>query len=178
MNIQHRQTPSHTVGPYFAYGLTPEQYGFDFKSDLTGSMVNPFENKDAITIMGCVIDGEGNPINDAMIELWQKDDISELFGRCGTGTDAHNRFVFHTIKPLPNEDNAPFITVVVFMRGQLIHSFTRLYFSDEDKLNKKDPVLKRIPMARRHTLIAQKQDNVYTFDIRMQGENETVFFDM
>ncbi|WP_337043120.1 protocatechuate 3,4-dioxygenase subunit alpha [Emticicia sp. 17c] len=172
------QTPSQTVGPYFAYGLTPEQYLYDFKSLVGNQMVNPLDHEQAITITGKVFDGQGAPISDAMIELWQNDGEYQLFGRYGTGTDPQNRFVFHTIKPEPVNGQAPYISVILFMRGQLIHVYTRLYFSDEAELNAQDEVLLAVPEDRRHTLIAQKKANGYEFNIYMQGENETVFFDI
>ena len=173
------QTPSQTVGPYFAYGLTPEQYRYDLSSWATSDMVPESEiaHPDAITITGRVFDGAGAPIPDAMIELWQDDEGQQIFGRCGTGTDPQNRFIFRTKKPQPMDGNAPFLTVIVFMRGQLIHSFTRLYFSDEASLNTSDLVLSDVPEARRDTLIAVKNGAAYQFDIWMQGEKETVFFD-
>ena len=99
-------------------------------------MANPkFILKDSILITGKVYDGENNPISDAMIELWQNDGERELFGRFGTGTDAKNRFIFRTIKPKSVDGQAPYINLIIFMRGQLIHSYTRIYFSDEMELN-------------------------------------------
>lgn len=173
-----KQTPSQTVGPYFAYGLTPEQYLYDFKSLAGNQMVNPIDRKNAITIVGKVFDGEGAVIPDAMIEIWQNDGENQLFGRFGTGTDPENRFVFHTIKPVSVNGQAPHLSVIVFMRGQLIHSYTRLYFSDEAALNERDDVLNSIPSERRNTLIASQNGSVYEFNIRMQGEGETVFFEI
>lgn len=173
-----KQTPSQTVGPYFAYGLTPEQYLYDFKSLVGNQMVNPIDQKNTITIVGKVFDGEGVVIPDAMIEVWQNDGENQLFGRFGTGTDAENRFVFHTIKPASVNGQAPYLTVIVFMRGQLIHSYTRLYFSDEAALNEQDEALNSVPVERRNTLIATQNGSVYEFNIRMQGEGETVFFEV
>lgn len=172
------ETPSQTVGPYFAYGLCPEQYNYDFKSLADNVMVNPLDNPAVITISGTVYDGEGKPIPDAMVELWQDDGKIQLFGRHGTGTDVHNRFIFHTLKPQPQEGQAPYITLILFMRGQLIHSYTRIYFSDETELNEKDAILNCVPANRRSTLIASKKNNNYAFDIYMQGDKETVFFDV
>ena len=171
------QTPSQTVGPYFAYGLAPEQYGYDFKSAF-GNGASPDRQKDTLTVMGKVYDGEGRPIPDAMIEIWQNDGEKQFFGRFGTGTDPENRFIFHAPKPASVEGQAPFFVVIVFMRGQLIHSFTRMYFSDESELNARDEALNAVPSERRHTLVAQKNGDAYVFDIRMQGDDETVFFDV
>jgi len=170
------QTPSQTIGPFFAYGLTPEQYGYDFKSLVDNIMAKPTNPTDAITITGQVFDGESNSIQDAMIELWQNDGENQLFGRHGTGTLESNHFEFHTIKPKSVDGQAPFISVILFMRGQLLHSYTRIYFSDEEALNEKDATLLSVPKERRPTLIAQKMGEKYVFDIHMQGEKETVFF--
>ena len=172
------QTPSQTIGPYFAYGLSPEQYAYDFSSWVDENMVEDTLAENVITIVGKVLDGNGEPIDDAMLELWQNDKNGKRFGRYGTGTDPQNRFFFKTIKPEAEDGEAPFISVVLFMRGQLTHSFTRIYFSDEQDLNETDPVLLSVPEDRRHTLIARKKGQIYEFDIFMQGEKETVFFDI
>lgn len=173
-----KQTPSQTVGPYFAYGLTPEQYLYDFKQLVGNQMVIPIEQSEAITITGKVFDGNGEVIPDAMIEIWQNDGENQLFGRFGTGTYPQNRFIFSTIKPKSLAGQAPYLSVIVFMRGQLIHSYTRIYFSDESQLNSTDEVLNAVPAERKHTLIAEKKGNLYEFNINMQGENETVFFEV
>ena len=173
-----KQTPSQTVGPYFAYGLSPEQYLYDFKQLVGNQLVNPIDEPNVITITGKVFDGEGVVIPDAMIEVWQNDGQQQLFGRFGTGTDPQNRFVFHTKKPASVNGQAPHLSIIVFMRGQLIHSYTRLYFPDEAELNATDEVLNVVPEERRSTLISQKTPSGYEFDIWMQGEKETVFFDI
>jgi protocatechuate 3,4-dioxygenase alpha subunit len=167
-----KQTPSQTVGPYFAYGLTPEQYLYSFKSLANNILVN---DEDTITIRGRVFDGENNVIPDAMLEIW--DNQNNLFGRFGTGTEQDNGFVFQTKKPASEGSNAPFLSVILFMRGQLIHSYTRIYFPDEES-NASDGVLGQLAIDRRATLIAEKKGNHYQFDIHMQGEKETVFFDI
>ncbi len=193
-----RQTPSQTVGPYFAYGLTPEQYGYDFSSIADGDLTTEDTQGERIRIEGRVFDGAGEPISDAMIEIWQADAIGRYahpaddrpsnetftgFGRTGTGTDPENRFVFNTIKPgAPADGEAPHINVIVFMRGLLNHAFTRIYFADEAEANAGDSVLNAVPAERRETLVARREDHageqVYRFDIHMQGERETVFFDV
>lgn len=178
MNSKLLQTPSQTVGPYFAYGLTPEQYSYDFKSLVGNIMVDPKENPNTIKVVGKIYDGENNLIPDAMIELWQNDGVNRFFGRFGTGTEKENQFIFETIKPKSVNGQAPYITAILFMRGQLIHSYTRIYFSDEESLNEQDVVLSGIPAERRNTIIAQKKENFYEFNINMQGKNETVFFDV
>ena len=193
-----KQTPSQTVGPYFAYGLTPVQYGYDFPSVATPVLAGDNVEGERIRIVGRVLDGNGASISDAMIEIWQADargryahladqrqgNASFLgFGRCGTGTDPQHRFVFETIKPgAPVSGQAPHINIIVFMRGLLSHAYTRMYFSDEIASNSTDPVLTTVPEDRRGTLIGHRQEDttgtVYRFEIRMQGEQETVFFDV
>src|SRR5579863_1353981 len=197
MTQTHKQTPSQTVGPYFAYGLVPQQYNFDLKSLFTPVLVAPETPGERITIVGQVFDGDGNPVSDALIEVTQADsegrypasraDIAANgfrgFGRVGTGTDAQHRFVIETVKPGKTApDSAPHVNVTVLMRGILLHAFTRIYFDDEAAANAADPVLEAVPANRRATLIARRDaqagSNVYRFDIRMQGEGETVFFDV
>lgn len=170
------QTPSQTIGPYFAYGLTPEQYGYDYKKVVDNVMIDPAVTPNCIIITGRVFDGTGNTVDDAMIELWQADAHHQLFGRCGTGTRNGNRFEFYTLKPFSVNGQAPFINAILFMRGQLLHSYTRIYFSDEELLNKTDLVLNAVPEDRKSTLIAKKDLRTYVFDIHMQGPKETVFF--
>jgi len=191
-----RQTPSQTVGPYFAYGLSPEQYGYQQNlTSIAGSQMAEGDIEgQRIRIEGNVYDGAGNPISDALIEIWQADSLGRYahpadprgsnntfkgFGRCGTGTDPRRRFWFDTIKPGKVEaDQAPHLNVIVSMRGMLLHAFTRVWFSDEAAANATDKVLNTVPEARRHTLIATHQGGgVYRFDIHMQGDSETVFFD-
>ena len=136
-----------------------------------------------------------------MIEIWQanahgrynhpdddrRDNLLDPdfsgFGRVGTGTDPENRFGFDTVKPgAVSEGEAPHINVVVFMRGMLSHAYTRIYFSDEVDANAADPVLAAVPDDRRASLVAQRDETqggiVYRFDIHMQGDRETVFFDV
>jgi protocatechuate 3,4-dioxygenase alpha subunit len=190
-----RQTPSQTVGPYFAYGLAPEQYGYQQTlTSIAGSQMAEGEIEgQRIRVEGQVFDGAGNVISDALIEIWQADSLGRYshpsdprgsnstfkgFGRCGTGTDPRNRFWFDTIKPgAVSPGDAPHLNVIVSMRGMLLHAFTRIYFSDEPA-NATDKVLNAVPAERRDTLIAVRHDGgVYRFDIHMQGDTETVFFD-
>jgi protocatechuate 3,4-dioxygenase alpha subunit len=104
------------------------------------------------------------------------------FARVGTGTDPLQRFVVETVKPgRANPDEAPHLNVIVTMRGMLLHTFTRIYFEDEAEANERDAVLAAVPADRRGTLIARREPNtanVYRFDIYMQGDKETVFFDL
>jgi protocatechuate 3,4-dioxygenase, alpha subunit len=191
------QTPSQTVGPFFAYSLTAEQYGYDYNSLVNGYLIDADAEGERITITGTIYDGNGQSISDAMIELWQADAAGQYrslpirkkndgftgFGRLGSGTDAQHRFRFTTIKPgTTGEGQAPHINVILFMRGSLHKLYTRLYFSDEAEANSKDGLLNAIPEERRQTLIAQRREIpggiAYHFDIYMQGERETVFFDV
>ncbi len=193
-----KQTPSQTIGPYFAYGLTPEQYGYAYKDLVGGRLVDEETEGEHIRLVGRVFDGEGKSVDDAMIEIWQADARGRYahpadprgtnapfkgLGRVGTGTDPENRFVFETVKPgRVDEKQAPHLNMIVFMRGLLSHVFTRVYFSDEAGANAADPVLASVPEDRRETLIARRAETatgiVYRFDIHMQGERETVFFDV
>lgn len=192
-----RQTPSQTVGPFFAYALTPEQYGYDFASVAGGKLATDDTPGQRIRIEGRVLDGNGVVVPDAMIEIWQADEQGRYahpadprgsnvgfkgFGRVGTGTDPQSRFIFDTVKPGSIDGaQAPHINVVVFARGLLTHAYTRIYFSDEAAANARDPALATVPEDRRHTLIAVRDETaagaVFRFDIRMQGPEETVFFD-
>ncbi len=187
-----KQTPSQTVGPFYSIALTDRAMNRLVTDNTPGQR---------ISIEGQVIDGDGKPVPDAMIEIWQAnaagrynhpDDKQEkpldqsFTGWGRSGTEPSGSYFFDTIKPglvaaSDESVQAPHINVVVFARGMLLHAFTRIYFSDESA-NETDPVLNSIEKERRHTLIANRQDEsgkvVYRFDIRLQGENETVFFDM
>jgi protocatechuate 3,4-dioxygenase, alpha subunit len=194
--MQHEklpQTPSQTIGPYFAYGLTAVQYGYGFSSVIDNIIANEAPEKDIIYVTGNIYDGNGKVIHDAMIELWQADakgayvknyEQELLFkglGRYGTGTDGQQRFVFKTIKPGMVQGQAPHINVTLFMRGSLHVLYTRFYF-EGDPANENDPLLLSVEPQRRTTLVAVKTNNTqqqeYCFNIYMQGENETVFFDL
>jgi protocatechuate 3,4-dioxygenase alpha subunit len=105
------------------------------------------------------------------------------FARVGTGTDPQKRFIVETVKPgRASANEAPHLNVILTMRGMLLHTFTRIYFDDEAAANESDPVLAAVPAERRTTLIARRvpgtSKTVYRFDIHMQGEQETVFFDL
>ena len=179
------QTPSQTVGPFFAYGLTPEAYGYESIAgpDLTRSGTNG----DVMKIRGRMLDGEGQGVPDAMIEIWQADgdgvygsQVFPGFGRSPTADDGS--FEFTTIKPgqvsgRGNSLQAPHITVAIFARGMLNHAFTRIYFADEMEANAIDQILQSVPEDRQATLISRRDDDGYRFDIHLQGDQETVFFD-
>jgi protocatechuate 3,4-dioxygenase, alpha subunit len=192
-----KETPSQTVGPYFAYGLCPQQYGFDLKSLFTPDLVAPETPGEHITLIGHVYDGAGNAVSDAMLEFTQVDANGQYpvsreqiaasgfrgMARVGTGTDPQRRYIVRTVKPgRAQADEAPHLSVTVTMRGLLTHAFTRVYFDDEATANASDPVLASVPESRRATLVARRSEQagsvIYRFDIRMQGEHETVFFDV
>ena len=183
-----KDTPSQTVGPFFAYGLAAQQYGYSDNQLADGILVDD-PAAPRIRIVGQVIDGEGKPVPDALIEIWQADPQGKYntpgfqgFGRMGTGTHKGDTFVFDTVKPGAVDGQAPHVMVVVLMRGLLSHLFTRIYFGDEAEANAADPVLALVPEDRRHTLVAWRDQSsttpLYRFDIRLQGDNETVFFDV
>jgi len=192
-------TPSQTVGPFFKYGLTPDGK-YDWNDAFTSNLVTPDASGERIRVEGRVFDGEGQPVPDAMLEIWQADSQGRFadpqdkralpnakfrgFGRCGT--DANGGYVFESIKPglVPDPDGkpqAPHLLLAVFARGMLRHLYTRIYFGDE-KGNASDPVLALVPPDRRATLIAEREAGngsaVYKLDLRLQGEGETVFFDV
>jgi protocatechuate 3,4-dioxygenase, alpha subunit len=189
-------TPSQTVGPYYAYGLTPRG-AYPWRDQFADPVATPDAEGTRLQIAGTVIDGDGKPINDAMIEIWQADSAGRYahprdsrarsntsfkgFGRCGTSKAGG--FVFETIKPgvVPGpggKPQAPHIVVCVFSRGMLRHLYTRIYFPEETAANAADPVLALVPTDRRGTLIAKREGAGYRFDIRIQGDSETVFFDV
>jgi len=197
VSTDHGQTPSQAIGPFFAHGLIPEQYGYAFTSLAGTALASERTMGERVRIQGQVLDGEAVPVADALVEIWQADAEGRYmhpaapprnveftgFGRAGTGADPHNRFLFDTIKPgAPQTGHAPHIHVFVFMPGLLNHVSTRLYFSDETSANERDNVLQSIAAVRRNTLIALREQSdegaVYRFDIHMQGPLETVFFDL
>jgi protocatechuate 3,4-dioxygenase, alpha subunit len=192
---QPGQTPSQTVGPYFAYGLVPSQYGYGMRSLFDNRLAQPHCQGEHIRVSGQLFDGDDKPIEDGMLEVIQLDptgapvtSIEQAritgfrgFGRFGTGTLGQGRFEFFTVKPGATE-GAPHISVVITMRGMLLHTFTRIYFDDEASANASDEVLRSVPPHREHTLIARRVVEPggvgYQFDIHMQGPAETVFFDL
>ncbi len=190
-------TASQTVGPFFAPAILRE--------DARRNVLTQAETVgERIRIEGSVFDGDHQPVNDALIEIWQANahgrynhpadqgtatlDPTFLgFGR--SGTDETGSYWFETIKPgsvpFDNADaqtQAPHICVTVFSRGMLNHAVTRLYFADEPS-NSRDPILQLVPTERRPTLLAQLVQSsgslpLYRFDIILQGENETAFFNL
>jgi protocatechuate 3,4-dioxygenase alpha subunit len=182
-------TPSQTVGPFFHIGLSD-----DGRSELV-----PADYPDALRLLGTVFDGRGEPVDDALVELWQANregryrhpqDVREEtpldpgfhgFGRCAT--DAAGRYGFVTVKPgpVPYPDGrmqAPHIDVSVFARGLLKRVVTRVYFPDERDANESDPVLSTVEPERRGALVARAENGALRFDIHLQGDRETPFFDL
>ncbi|MFJ4326416.1 protocatechuate 3,4-dioxygenase subunit alpha [Streptomyces tricolor] len=184
-------TPSHTVGPFYGYALP-------FPG---GEEVAPLGHPDTITVHGRVLDGAGDPLPDALIELWgprpdgtvprvdgslRRDPATgghlgrngvEFTGWGRSQTDAGGHWYARTLRPGARGRNAPYLGVCVFARGLLVHLFTRIYLPGDDAALAADPLLARVG-DRRDTLIAGAEpDGTYRFDIRLQGEGETVFLE-
>ena len=179
MSARLLPTPGQTVGPFFHYALP-------FPGD---SALVPAGLPDAIRLHGTVLDGDGAPIPDALIELWQTDSDGHVIQRPGSlhrdgwtftgwgraATDGAGRYSFTTLLPGPTETGrAPFFAITVFARGLLNRLFTRAYLPNHVGSND-DPLLKSLDEDRRATLLATANPSGYEFDIRLQGEHETVF---
>ncbi|MFJ9893206.1 protocatechuate 3,4-dioxygenase subunit alpha [Streptomyces sp. NPDC091280] len=185
-------TPSHTVGPFYGYAL-PFPGGGD---------IAPVGHPDTVTVQGHVYDGEGRPLPDAFVELWGADPDGNLsttdgsmrrdpasgghLGRTGvefTGwgriqTDANGHWYARTLRPGARGHSAPYLSACVFARGLLVHLFTRIYLPGDETALAADPLLSGLDPARRDTLIARDEGRgTYRFDIRLQGEGETVFLE-
>jgi protocatechuate 3,4-dioxygenase, alpha subunit len=183
---EHGLTPSQTVGPFFHYALPYD----------AGPHLVPEDSADVVRLSGEVLDGEGAPIPDALVEIWQAgpdggfpeepgvyDEPKRFrgFGRCAT--DADGGYAFVTLKPagVPTLDGAvqaPHIAMSVFARGMLRRAVTRVYFGDEPEANAADPLLQQVPDGRAATLVAEPTGGGYRFDVRIQGDRETVFLDV
>jgi protocatechuate 3,4-dioxygenase alpha subunit len=201
------ETPSQTAGPYVHIGLIPRQAGFDiFDNNLGDRMVTPATLGTRIRVEGRILDGTGALVRDALVEVWQanaagryahpadrqdgKDADPSFRGWGRTGTDfATGLWAFETIKPGPVTGRtgqrvaAPHLNLWIVSRGINLGLSTRMYFGDEEAANNADPVLNLVEQPeRRKTLIARADTRdgkpVYVFDIRLQGEKETVFFDV
>ena len=180
--------PSQTSGPFLSIGLVRDHVGPSVVSE---------DDPRAIRIRGRLLDGNGDPVPDGLIEIWQanaagryahEDDLRtdipledgfRGFGRSGTVDDGWFEFV--TVKPgrVPAPDGgpqAPHLVVLVFARGLLKQLVTRLYFPDESDANAADPILSELDETERATLIARAEDGGLRFDIRLQGDGETTFF--
>ena len=183
-----RASTSQTIGPYLRIGLEWMQIEEVAPTGVSGQRVR---------IEGRIVDGDGKPVNDAAVELWQANShgkyaspedpqdkpLEGAFRGYGRSlTDEAGRFRFRTIKPgrVPGTDGklqAPHLVMIIFMRGLLKQLVTRMYFPD-DPANADDPVLNLVPPERRATLIAKKTgDGVLEWDVVLQGKHETVFFD-
>ncbi|CDZ39676.1 Protocatechuate 3,4-dioxygenase, alpha subunit [Neorhizobium galegae bv. officinalis] len=197
-----KESASQTAGPYVHIGCTPNFSGITgvYDTDLgSGPMVNDQTRGERITIRGFIYDGAMTPLKDAMIEIWQADadgyynSPSETRGKADPnffgwarqpGDMATGEFAFETIKPgkVPFRDGrpmAPHVTFWVVARGINLGLNTRMYFSDEEEANAADPILSRIEhRVRVPTLIGKRDGNTVTFNIYLQGENETIFFDI
>jgi len=201
------ETASQTAGPFLHIGMAPSAAGIKTTKDLVGNVLVSAKTKgERIRVEGHVVDGAGTPVKDAQIEIWQAnaagkynhpadaqkkpiDPAFKGFGRAVTDYKT-GLYFFETIKPgavmgRNGRVMAPHLNVAVFARGINIHLNTRMYFSDEAEANAKDPVLGLIEQVpRRATLVAQRAKGgkakgaVYRFDIVLQGDNETVFFDI
>ncbi|MBZ5520919.1 MAG: protocatechuate 3,4-dioxygenase subunit alpha [Acidobacteriia bacterium] len=183
--------PSQTAGPYFHLGLTIP--------GSVGCLVTPQTKGERLRLTCSIVDGEGKPVNDAMIELWQANADGQYFQAQGAAqsktsdqdfhgfgrlaTDENGLCTFETIRPgrVPGNANtlqAPHINVSIQARGLLVRLATRIYFAG-DSANTEDPILALVPAGRRDTLMAQPQEaGAWRFDIHLSGERETVFFDV
>jgi protocatechuate 3,4-dioxygenase alpha subunit len=179
-------TPSQTVGPYLAIGLLWPN----------GEDVVPDGTPGAVWLRGRLLDADGEPVVDGLVESWQADpegrfdhpddprgavhrDGFRAFGRSSTWPDGE--YAIRTLKPgrVPDRDGtlqAPHVDLSVFARGLLDRVVTRLYFADEPEANAADPVLTALPQERRRTLVAERSEDGYRLDIRLAGDGETVFF--
>ena len=184
-------TASQTVGPFFRIELTSDEH-------CVTSIAGRKTKGERAWITFRVLDGDGTPVNDAMLEIWQADSTGKYnhpddprpgipdegwigFGRLPTGEDGS--CVLETIKPgcvQYDTVQAPHLTVAVFARGMLKQLYTRVYFAG-DPANGADPILSLVPAERRDTLMAEPDSarpGHWHFDVRLQGEQETVFFDV
>ena len=192
-----KETPSQTAGPYVHIGLAPGAAGFDiYREELGWDIAGPNAAGERIRIEGLVIDGTGAPVKDVLLEAWQANAAGvyahpESGGEVEQGFRGWGRVItdfatgewgFDTVKPgatlgRNGQMQAPHINLWIVARGINVGLNTRLYFEDED--NSSDPVLNSIEWEhRRATLVAKRTGNTYRFDIRLQGDGETVFFDI
>ncbi len=168
-------TPGQTVGPFYGYALP-----YDGDSELV-----PPGHPRAIRLHGTVLDGDGRPVPDALLEIWQADGEGNVVRQEGSlrrdgftftgwgraGTDNNGHYSFTTITPGPAADGEPFIAMTIFARGLLNRLFTRIYLPDHGS----DPLLASLPPDRRGTLVAKRDPHGLLFDVVLQGEGETVF---
>jgi protocatechuate 3,4-dioxygenase alpha subunit len=208
-DLYHGQTPSQTLGPFFHQGLLRTRAAFQIPGlcDAERDVIHNVLASDAthgsrIRLRGGVYDGQGNPVTDALLEIWQADSHGRYahpldeqskerdaaftgFGRCAT--DEAGGYWFDTVKPgaVPGSrgsTQAPHINVIVMARGLLLHLFTRVYFPGDAELTQ-DPILALVEPSRRTTLLARRSAgsdgrDEYVFDVHLQGKDETVFFEV
>lgn len=183
-------TPGQTIGPFFGYASGYENVHIPFRDGQ--HLVSPASPK-AVRLTGTVYDGSGAPIPDAMIEIWQADENGQIVQETGslvrdgwtfTGwgratADNVGTYTFSTVNPGPTEEGkAPFIHVVVFARGLMNKLHTRVYLPEDTAALEQDALLSSLDADRRQTLVAQREaDGTLRFDIRLQGEGETVFLE-
>ena len=173
-------TPGQTVGPFFGFALP-----YDGGEDLV-----PPSHPDAVRLTGLVLDGDQQPVPDAVIEIWQADGEGRISAEPGSlrrdgytftgwgraSTDNTGRYSFTTVRPGPTEPGRlPFIAMVVFARGLTNRLFTRVYLPAADDALAADPLLGSLPVNRRGTLVATEDAGGLHFDVRLQGQDETVF---
>ncbi|MEM8576611.1 MAG: protocatechuate 3,4-dioxygenase subunit alpha [Pseudomonadota bacterium] len=191
--IRPKESPSQTAGPYVHIGLTPNVAGIAgvYPADLGQSAAGPDAAGERITVTGQVFDGTGTPLRDALLELWQADAAGRYPGqdgadphvtgwaRCATDME-DGAFRFDTIKPGAVGAHAPHLNLWIVARGINLGLNTRVYFPEDTAAQASDPVLSRIEhRSRIPTLIARPEGaGAYRFDIRLQGEGETIFFDL
>ncbi|HLQ85348.1 MAG TPA: protocatechuate 3,4-dioxygenase subunit alpha [Salinisphaeraceae bacterium] len=199
--LSWRETASQTAGPYVHIGLAPEIAGLPSRNEeVWNAMAQPDAEGEHIEIYGTVIDGNGDLVKDALLEAWQANTHGEYdcdydlhkpfnsFGRTAATVASGGEWLFATVKPgavkmANGRVMAPHVNLAVFARGINVHLNTRLYFDDEAAANAQCPILNAVESAaRRQTLLARREAGAggktrYRFDIRLQGERETVFFD-
>jgi protocatechuate 3,4-dioxygenase alpha subunit len=186
-----KETPSQTAGPYVHIGTYPSAAGLAVRTQEKPHIAAAATAKgEYIRIVGTVFDGAGAAVTDAMLEIWHADADGRVPGHWGRAVSDFRTGVwsFETVKPgpTPRADgrvDAPFVNVIVFARGINIHLHTRMFFADESKANSADPTLAAVAEPDlQKTLVARRTveggETVYRFDIRLQGDGETVFFDV
>jgi protocatechuate 3,4-dioxygenase alpha subunit len=197
-----KETPSQTAGPYVHIGLAPGAAGFEtYEQELGWDITGPNAKGERIRVEGLVIDGTGSPIKDVMLEVWQANaDGNYAHPECGPVEEGFRgwgrvltdfetgEWAFETVKPGATKGRegalmAPHISLWIVARGINVGLNTRMYFDDESEANAKDGVMSLIEWEnRRGTLVATRslRDDqiIYRFDIRVQGDGETVFFDI
>lgn len=189
-----KETPSQTAGPYVHIGLVPGAAGLPVRSQERLDVLAGADTQgERVRIEGTIHDGAGDLVRDAVVEIWQADAEGRFgagwfpgWGRAACDFET-GQWAFETVKPGPVPDvagtlQAPHVTLLIFARGINIHLQTRMYFGDEGAANEADPVLAAVSPTLRRTLISEVETGaggtVHRFAIHLQGERETVFFDI